>query len=115
MALHKLLREDLRRLQSCGALCWAKDAQPLTLKPIHQACRKGVIGTHDGQTDSFLLGELQQSVVICDLDRHTGSDLSDACIARGAIERADTWRLLQFPDKGVFTTAAADDKDFHRH
>ena len=71
------------------------------------------LGTYHGQVNGILPGKVQQSVHIGILDGHALSERSYSGIARGTENLGDPLRTAKGLDYGVFTAAAADDKDFH--
>src|SRR5271165_4815688 len=110
----EMLCECLGRLESRPRLRRTENPQAAPLEFIHDPRRQRIIRTDDREGNALARRKIRQRYDVRNRDRHIAPELFRASIARRAIQRGHTRRLMQLPAQRVFATATADNEDFHR-
>ena len=112
-AAEQILAEDLAGFELCGAFGGAEDVQIGVHKRIHNARGQRRLGSHDGQADIVLAGELDQ---LWEISAGNINVLRILCRARvtGGDENAVSKRALRkFPRQRMLSSAGANHQNIH--
>jgi hypothetical protein len=110
---HELFRENFGAFELGGFAVGAENAKFTFEEIIDHSQRKRLFGANDSQVDLVPLGEFNQCAGSIGLNIHAFGKLRDAAIAGGAKDLVHFSGLLEFPDKGMFTTAGANHQYIH--
>lgn len=113
MPPHEILGEDFAAFELGGGLSGSENEVAVGAKEIDDAIDERRFGADNGEVGVDLIGESQQ---VCGFGRR-GTDAGGHVRATGVAGRddhfADGRAAMQPPGHGVFTPAAAENKDFH--
>ena len=112
VALHKRFGEAFRTLELRCTFIRPENAQIRGLEGVHHARYERQFRPDHGEVDGVVTGKLEQRSVR-QVGFETGCHLSDARVARRAVNLRHLGRAGERVDKSVFAPAPADDENVH--
>ena len=113
MPPHEILGEDFAAFELGGGLRRAKNEVAVGAKEIDDAIDERRFGADNGEIGVDLVGEGQQVFGFSRRGTDAGGHLRAAGVAGRDNDFPDGRAAAEPPGNGVFTPAAAEDKDFH--
>src|SRR6185369_9159137 len=112
--LHELFGESFTGLESGGFGGWSKYRPSPLVELVDDTPGQRHLGTDDGQVGLQAIAQFYVAVDALAIHGNALGFITDAAVARSAIELGNPWRLSKLPNQRVFATATAEDKDFHK-